>query len=178
MSDILLRKLLLAAIYISLFQFSIFNFLACENINCPLNNTVESIYGFYASARSTGSPFQPGGAIKISDTLTITALGADTIIANRLVNRSRVALPVSYYGEIDSLRFAFTSADGSKAADTIWMTKENFGHIDDPSCPLHMWHNVLYVRSTHHLIDTVLINHTEINYDANENLQIYFRTQD
>ena len=41
-----------------------------------------------------------------------------------------------------------------------------------------MWHNVLYVRSTHHLIDTVLINHTEINYDANENLQIYFRTQD
>lgn len=151
--------------------------LACENITCPLNNTVAGVYGFYASARSGDGPFVAGGAIKISDTLTITALGADTVIANKVVNRSKVSLPVSFYGEIDSLRFTFTAEDGTTGRDTIWIHKENFGHLDDPSCPLHMWHNITYVRSTHYLIDTVLVNHAEINYDGLENLQIYFRTQ-
>jgi len=151
--------------------------LACENITCPLNNTVAGVYGFYASARSGSGPFVAGGAIKISDTLTITALGVDEVVANRLVNRSKVSLPVSFYGDIDSLRFTFTAADGSTGADTIWMAKENFGHLDDPSCPLHMWHNITHVYSTHHLIDSVLINHAEINYDGLENVQIYFRTQ-
>lgn len=162
-------KVWLCAVLVTLFS-------ACEDITCPLNNTVAGVYGFYASNRSGDGPFVAGSAISISDTVTIKALGADEVVANRLVNKSKISLPVSFYAECDSLEFTFTAEDGSSAADTVWIYKENYAHLDNPSCPLHMWHTITYVRSTHHLTDSVLINHAEITYDGLENLQIYFRT--
>ena len=152
--------------------------LACDNLSCPLNNTVESVYGFYSSARSGNGPFVAGAAVSIGDSLTITALGADTVLVNRLYNKKSVNLPVSYYGDTDSLLFAFTDADGLVGRDTIWVDKVNQAHLDDPSCPLHYWHTITAVRSTQHLIDTVLINHADVNYDGLENVQIYFRTSE
>ncbi len=150
--------------------------LSCESVTCPINNTVACVYGFYASARTSDGTFVEGAAISIGDTLTITAMGADSVIANRLINKNGVSLPVSFYGDTDSLMFTFIDAQGAVGRDTIRIDKTNRAHLDDPSCPLHMWHTITAVQSTRHLIDTVLINHSDINYDGLENLQIYFRT--
>lgn len=149
---------------------------ACDSVSCPLNNTVESVYGFYASARADDGTFAPGEAIAIGDTLTITALGPDTVIANRIINANTVALPMSFYGQTDSLLFHFTDADDRLADDTVWIDKQSHHHWDDPSCAVHIWHNINAVRSTHNLIDTILIANPAVNYDGLENFQIYFRT--
>lgn len=149
---------------------------ACNDVSCPLNNTVASVYGFYASARTDEGGFEPGDPITIGDTLTIKALGPDTVLANRLIGKGNVNLPVSFYQDVDVLQFAFYDKNGFKAADTLWISKKNTHHFDDPSCAIHMWHTILGVRSTHHLIDSVIINDPSVNYDGNENFQIYFFT--
>ncbi|MCR4995530.1 MAG: hypothetical protein K6A32_09210 [Bacteroidales bacterium] len=135
-----------------------------------------SVYGFYASARGDDGVFVAGDAVSVGDTLTVTALGPDTVLVNKLVGQSGMSLPVSYYADVDILELAFVDAQGATAADTLWLHKKNLHHFDDPSCPVHLWHTILDVRSTHHLIDTVLISEPDVNYDGLENLQIYFFT--
>jgi hypothetical protein len=149
---------------------------SCDNVSCPLNNKVECVYGFYATNQTAEEPFANGKAVSVGDTITITALGPDTILANKLVNQSGVNLPVSFYGDVDVLQFKFTDLNDLSAYDTIWVEKKNQHHWDDPSCAVHVWHTLTAVHSTHHLIDSVLIKNREINYDGLENIQIFFRT--
>ncbi len=148
--------------------------IACNEVSCPLNNTVESVYGFYASTRDETGTLVEGETISIGDTLTITALGPNVELANRLIGKGSVKLPVSFYGDVDTLEFMFTDKLNRKGGDTLWISKNNLHHFDDPSCPVHIWHTITGVRSTHHLIDTVLINNAAVNYDGLENFQIYF----
>lgn len=147
---------------------------SCENVSCPLNNTVESVYGFYAAIYDAQGQLQKENSVSVGDTLTVTLLGADSIIVNRQVNRSGVNLPVSFYEDTDSVEFTFTDTLSRVGRDTLWIHKKNTHHWDDPSCPVHMWHEVMDVRSTHNLIDTVLVTNRTINYDGLENFQIYF----
>lgn len=149
---------------------------SCDSVSCPLNNTVASVYNFYASARGDDGVFVEGQAVSVNDTINITALGPDTLLVNRLVGKSTVSLPVSYYADVDTLEFVFTDKQNRKGADTLWVSKKNLHHFDDPSCPVHLWHTILDVRSTHHLIDTVIISNPAVNYDSHENFQIYFFT--
>ena len=148
-------------------MFQCFTFNSCDTFNCLLDTKVECQYGFYSE----------GSSISVSDTLTVTALGIDSVILTKLDSDTRggVTLPVSYYGDVDSLEFKIKGPDG-EARDTVYMVKRNIGHIEDVSCPAHMWHTITQVYSTHHLIDSVYINNADINYDTQENLQIYFRT--
>ena len=149
---------------------------SCDNVSCPLNNTVESVYGFYASARTSDGEFVAGKGISVGDTITITALGPDTVLANKLINKSGVSLPLSFYGQVDVLQFKYTDQENRSAFDTLWVEKQNQHHWDDPSCPVHIWHTINAVRFSRHLIDTVIVSNRDINYDGLENIQIYFRT--
>ena len=169
------RKLRTAAILLTLFG-AIAGPAACESVSCPLNNTVESVYGFYASIYDDEGQLQTGTAVGVGDTLTVTLLGADSVILNRLTGSSGMRLPVSYYEEEDAIELAFTDTLLRTARDTIWIQKRSIHHWDDPSCPVHLWHQVRGVRSSHHLIDTVLVSNPTINYDDVENFQIYFFT--
>lgn len=155
---------------------------ACDDLSCPLESTVECHYGFYAEAvPNERGQMVAGDKVAIGDTLTITALrrpeaGGDTVLLNRATGQSAMALPVSYYAEEDIIELAFTDTLHRTARDTLWMQKENVRHWDDPGCPMHMWHNITGVRFSRHLIDTVFINHHQINYAGRENFQICFRT--
>ena len=149
---------------------------SCDSVSCPLNNKVECVYGFYTATQTGEDMYASGKAVSVGDTITITALGPDTVLANRLVDKSEARLPVSFYEDMDVLQFKFTDQNSLSASDTIWLTKTNQHHWDDPSCAVHIWHTITAVRSTHHLIDSVVIKNREINYDGLENLQIFFRT--
>ncbi|MBP5770005.1 MAG: hypothetical protein J6W75_01415 [Bacteroidaceae bacterium] len=161
---------------LAIVSFVALSLVSCDNLSCPLENTVESVYGFYATSRTANGTFEPGAAISIGDTLTIYAANRDTILANRLIGKSSVSLPVSYYADVDTLLFVFSDADGRSTSDLVYIHKRNIHHWDAPSCPVHLWHEVTAVASTHNLIDTILISNPHINYDGNENFQIYFYT--
>ncbi|MCD8317603.1 MAG: DUF6452 family protein [Paraprevotella sp.] len=143
---------------------------ACESTDCPINNVVYSTYGFYARTTEGES------AIKVLDTLTITASGTDSILINRLQNGSKVELPVSYSAPTDTLIFHFTDTLLRTQRDTLWLDKENSPHYESPDCPTSMFHYVTAIRWTSHLIDSVSIENPNINYNVSENFKIYFRS--
>ncbi len=153
---------------------------SCESVSCPLNNTVESVYTFYASSRDASGTLVDGQAISVGDTLTVKAVvqGRDTTLVNRVYNKSGISLPVSYYADVDTLVFSFTDTDGLTATDTVWMSKQSRHHFDDPSCPVHMFHNVTAVSCTHQVMDTIVVVNAQIDYDGLENFQIYFYTDE
>lgn len=151
-------------------------FASCDNVSCPLNNTVESVYGFYAANYDDAGDLITGRAVSVGDTITVTALGPDTVLANKLVNKNSVSLPVSFFNDEDVFVFRFADQEQRIAHDTIRVAKTNLRHWDDPSCPVHMWHTITSVRYTHNLIDTLIITNPTVNYDGLENIQIYFRT--
>ena len=149
---------------------------ACDNFSCPLNNTVESVYGFYAATRDEAGELITGQSVSVGDTITIKALGRDTVLVNRLINKTGVSLPLSFFQDEDGFEFKFTDQESRTGYDTLWVVKSNLRHWDDPSCPVHMWHTITDVRFTRHLIDTLVITNPIVNYDGLENIQIYFRT--
>lgn len=161
----------------------LFTVASCETVNCPLNNIVESHWTFYATERDADGTFIGGSAVTVGDTLTVTALSTylaegDTVIVNRAVRQSGLQMPVSYYADVDTLLFTFTDNNGLSATDTVWVAKRNQLHFDDPSCPVNMFHEVQSVRSTHQLIDTIVVVNADISYDGLENFQIYFYTDE
>ena len=141
---------------------------ACDSINCPLNSKVAAIYSFYDSN---------GKAFTIGDTLTVTAVGTNQVLVNKLVNQSKISLPVSYYAPCDTLVLRISDTDGLSATDTIWMEKVSTPHADDPSCPIHIWHKVTDIRYTDNIIDTIAIVNPDINYNGWENFHIHFITE-
>ena len=149
---------------------------ACDDVTCPLKNTVESIYNFYASARTEDGTFVEGQAIGVGDTITIVAIDTAEIYINKLYNADKCKLPVSFYRPADSLRWVFTDSKGATASDTIVIFKTSHHHFDDPSCPVHIWHHIDSIAFTDNVIDTIIIASPEVNYDGLENFKIYFRT--
>ena len=104
-------------------------------------------------------------------------MGTNQVLVNRLVGKSTMSLPVSYYADADTLIFTLSDADGLLARDTLWVSKVSTPHSDDPSCPTHVWHEVTDVRHTRYLIDSVAIVNRSINYDGLENFRIFFHTE-
>lgn len=149
---------------------------ACETLSCPLNNIVEAHFGFYAARYDTlTGKFQPGQAVSLLETLTITACGTDSILINKITGAKQVQLPVSYYRDADTLVFKITNANGSSGTDTICFQKTNKEHFDEPSCPVNIFHEITGVHYSRNYIDTLVISNRGINYDGLENLQIYFK---
>lgn len=143
---------------------------ACSTALCPLNNTVYSTYGFYASLNGTENQ------VSVQDTMTIKAAGTDSILINRMLGAQSVELPLSFTAKEDTLIFEFINAAQQLRTDTIWVAKDNLPHYESPECPAAMFHYVTGVRSTHVLIDSVYVVNPNINYNASENFKIYFRT--
>lgn len=143
---------------------------ACESTDCPINNVVYSIYGFYTIVEGEEA------SISVLDTLTVTASGSDSVLINRMQNSSQVEIPVSYSAPTDTLIFHFTDTLQRTSRDTIWIDKDNFPHYDSPTCPASIFHYVKAVRCTNLLIDSVSIVNPNINYNVSENFKIYFRS--
>jgi len=142
-------------------------FSACESIDCTLNNMVYCYYGFYSS--STGE------AISITDTITVTALGTDSILYNRGVNKSSISLPMSYWNDTDTLNFLFYNDSASYSA-TLFVNKTNVQHYESPDCPTTMFHQLTGATFESAIIDTIVITRPGVNYLQDENIKIYFRT--
>ena len=72
---------------------------ACDGIDCTINNVVMLNVGFYSS--------EDGSECSITDTLTVTAEGSDSVLYNKGSMVSKVTLPMSYWQEADTLHFHF-----------------------------------------------------------------------
>ena len=135
---------------------------ACSAVDCPLNNTVYANYQL------------KGPVTRLNDTLTVKTARhgrGDSLLLNKMYNAEEFTLPVSYNQDEDVLYF-YTGL----LKDTVWMQKTNRPHFESTDCGLNYFHTITGIRYTRHAIDSIVINHKDINYDASpKHFHIYFK---
>lgn len=137
---------------------------ACSGDDCPINNTVMGKMAFYD---------QNGEAGALTTTLTVSVARpqGDSVVLNQKINTTELIFPLSYAYETDTIIFDF---DGGVAYDSIYVSHTNAPTLVSMDCGTAMFHAITSVSSTHHVIDTVIIKSTEVNYDERENIQVIF----
>lgn len=140
---------------------------SCDSIDCTLDNEVYMYAVMY----------QGGKDVTLDDTLTVTGGRSGVLLLNKKVNAGRIALPVSYYWDTDTMVFTVVG-DGYRLQDTVWIGKSNVPHYESPDCPNTMFHMIESVRSTHQFIDSISITKHDINYGKRENIQIHLLSAD
>ncbi len=151
-----------------------FSVSACSSIDCPVQNTV-AVYYSISSYSDDGEVV----ADSLNDTLwvwTKRADGEDTLVLNRLVDKSRFSLPISYSHPEDVLIFAIRDTSLVWTLDTVWLKKEDIPHFESVDCSAHFFHQLTAVRCTHDGIDSLVINNPSVTYDSGvTNIQIFFK---
>lgn len=138
---------------------------ACSGEDCPINNTVAGKMVFY---NHLGDPVAINGMLSVS----VVRPQGDSIVLNRKNNAAEVAFPLSYTHETDTLIFDY---NGGMAYDTLYVSHTNTPTLVSVACGTAMFHSLTTVRSTHYVIDTLIIKSPEVNYDERENIQVIYR---
>ncbi len=153
------------------FAVNVICFAACSNIDCPLSNTVSAKYIFYSSSSNASAV--------IKDTLTVKAMGTDTVLYNLGVNLSELSLPVSYNSSADTLLFCVSNS-GESRTDTLVVAHTNEAHFESIDCSPAMFHKITTAKvisgtgSTKVTqIDSVAVNNPKVNYNVVENIKVY-----
>lgn len=152
---------------------SLISVCACSSVDCPVQNTVYTVYHLYKS---------DGMRDTLSDTLSVSTTrrnGTDSVLLNRSVKTSSFELPISYNDPEDTLFFEIkdTTANSIAVYDTVYVKKDNQPHFESVDCNISFFHNITGVRWTTNAIDSITINKASVNYDAStEHFHIYFKT--
>ena len=140
---------------------------ACTSLDCPVNNMVETVYSLQ---NSDGSPDTLG-----IDTMWVYAKrsdGTDTLLVNSLcgTKATKFSIPLSHTQSEDNLtiiiRDTCINTGQHEWRDNIQVKKENRPHFEGVDCKATYFHTLTSVQSTHDIIDTVIINKSEVTYDA------------
>ena len=147
---------------------------ACTSIDCPVQNNVLSRYSLL---KADGSADTLG-----LDTLWLWTKRSDQkdTILNALTgsNATSFELPMSHILSEDTICLALKGTSEIYHLDTIRIKKENIQHFESVDCQASYFHTLTAVKSTHYLIDTVVINHSFVSYDtSNEHLLLYLKAR-
>ena len=156
---------------------SILFLFACSSIDCPVKNTV-AVYYVISSYNDAGEMV----ADSLRDTLWVWTRRADdedTLVLNRLVDKSRFSLPISYNHPEDVLIFATRDTSLAWTLDTVWLKKDNIPHFESVDCSAHFFHQLTNVRCTHDAIDSLVISNPSVTYDDGvTNIHIFFKNRE
>lgn len=138
----------------------------CDSFDCSMENTVTLTLAFYNDK---------GEMVRLNDTLTVTAVGTDSVLFNRGVNRHDVVLPMSYYKDCDTLVLTVWGAD-YMVRDTLMVWKTNVENFEGLDCPVNMYHMITDVKATNGFIDSVAMVVPDVDYGKDENIRIILRS--
>lgn len=147
----------------------------CQNISCPLENTVALRLATYLD----------GEAVTIGDTLSVTAAGTDSILLNRLYKFSKFQLPVHQQpqGEVCDtfiLHWALAPAEEGDASpqyvDTLYVNHIGTIHFETIDCPPAIFHEITNVKHTRVLLDRVSLEKSSVDYETSANLHLHLHT--
>ena len=138
----------------------------CTSLDCPLNNTTYTKYRLM------------GNITTLNDTMTISTTkteGTDSVLINKDVKVDSFILPMSYHQPEDVFYFEIRNQENQVFKDTVTVKKEDFSHFESVDCNPTFFHTITEVKTTHNLIDSIVINNKDVNYDASKaHFYIYF----
>ncbi len=141
-----------------LFLFVVSFIVSCSSIDCPVENVVATRYQF----RSTS-----GDSLIIGDTLTVLSFdkeGKLITLYNKGTGKATIPLPISYSHPEDFLIFDFFSGT-SHVYDSVWVKKDDIPHFESVDCNAAFFHQLTGVRYTTHVIDSIVIKNSFVDYD-------------
>ena len=141
---------------------------SCSGEDCPINNTVMGKMVFYNQYQD---------AVYFDGTLTVSVVRpqGDSVVVNQKYGPSDVLFPLSYMHNTDTLIFCY-SGGGGVTYDSLYISHTNIPTLVSVDCGTAMFHSITSVGSTHHMIDTLILKSSEVNYDERENIQVIYRT--
>lgn len=147
---------------------------ACSNIDCPLDNVVSLQCNLYDASTQS--------ALTLSDVLSVTPAGRDTLLLNQATGIKSFLLPLKEAGTQDTLLLHFANAQGAVQVDTLFVNHTPQPHFESLDCPSSVFHTLNTVRvsaqgSTNSaIIDSVSLVRPIVNYDDIENIRLFIRT--
>lgn len=143
--------------------------LGCSTIDCPFNARVVSRY-----AITNENGIVEGYKLSI---YTRTSVAKDTLLLNQLSQTNTFELPISNTLPADTLFFSLTNDAGEELRDTIQIFKTNTPHFESVDCGINYFHTLQQIRSTHHTIDSIIINNPLVDYDTErQHILLTFKT--
>ncbi len=146
--------------------FMVLAMVGCTSLDCPLNNTTYTKYRLM------------GNITTLKDTMTISTTkteGTDSVLINKDVKVDSFILPMSYHQPEDVFYFEIRNQENQVFKDTVTVKKEDFSHFESVDCNPAFFHTITEVKTTHNLIDSIVINNKDVNYDASKaHFYIYF----
>ena len=144
---------------------------ACSSIDCPLNNRVYTTYCLM-------TPEKKADTLALALTISTNRTdGSDSVIINKNEKTTTFSLPISYQQPTDEF-YVELALDtlGHTVVDTMRVSKENTMHFESTECAASYFHTITGVTTTHHAIDSVVINTKEVDYDTTKkHFYIYFK---
>ena len=128
----------------------------------------------------TINPDNPTIALKDTlDSLTITALGTDSIILNNEKNVHTLMLPLRYTSDTTVFIFRYDPKRREKDVDTLYIVQQNTPYFQSMECGYMMKQNILSTKfgntkNSSERIDSLHIQNKEANTNEIENLQIFY----
>ena len=129
--------------------------------------------GFYDSAS--------GKERTLTETLTVTAEGTDSILLNQGTRVKSIQLPMSYWQEADTLSMLFYNPEIDDSYTVVLrIQKTNLPHFESPDCPTTVFHQLKAIDydDFEDCVDSIVIVNTAVNYASLENIKIYLHSDD
>ena len=147
---------------------------ACSNIDCPLDNVVSLQCNLYDASTQS--------ALTLSDVLSVTPAGRDTLLLNQATGIKSFLLPLKEAGTQDTLLLHFANAQGAVQVDTLFVNHTPQPHFESLDCPSSGFHTLNSVRvsaqgsANSAIVDSVSLVRPIVNYDDIENIRLFIRT--
>lgn len=147
---------------------------ACSNIDCPLDNVVSLQCNLYDASTQS--------ALTLSDVLSVTPAGRDTLLLNQATGIKSFLLPLKEAGTQDTLLLHFANAQGAVQVDTLFVNHTPQPHFESLDCPSSVFHTLNAVRvsaqgsANSAIVDSVSLVRPIVNYDDIENIRLFIRT--
>ena len=148
-----LRYLLAAVVLLS-------GIAACSDTDCTTSNTAYVNYNIYDAN---------GNSVSLTGPVTVTAAGTDSVLINQESNLQSMQLPLRYTSTEDT----FVVHLSEVLFDTIFVTHQNIPHFISMECGTGMYYHIDNVRCTRRIFDSISVVNPDINFDANEHIQMY-----
>lgn len=148
-----LRHLLAAIVLLS-------GIAACSDTDCTTSNTAYVNYNIYDAN---------GNSVSLTGPVTVTAAGTDSVLINQESNLQSMQLPLRYTSTEDT----FVVHLSEVLFDTIFVTHQNIPHFISMECGTGMYYHIDNARCTRRIFDSISVVNPDINFDANEHIQMY-----
>lgn len=117
------------------------------------------------------------------DSLTIRALGTDSIILNNEKKVHKIMLPLRYTSDSTVFILQYNPVDNPDDVDTLYIVQQNTPYFQSMECGYMMKQNIISTKfgnraNSSEKIDSIYFRNKEANSNEIENLQIFFKYRD